>query len=106
MNMRDQIEQKLRVALAPTQLEVVDESHMHNVPVGAQSHFNVFVVSAAFAGARLVARHQTVYRALAEEMAGTVHALALKTLTPDEWSDSGDGAAQSPLCLGGSKAES
>lgn len=103
--MRDQIEEKLRSALAPTQLEVVDESHMHNVPVGAQSHFNVFVVSAAFVSTRLVARHQAVYRALSEELAGTVHALALKTLTPEEWADSEDGAAQSPPCLGGSKAE-
>ena len=84
---------------------MVDESHMHNVPKGSESHFNVFVVSPAFEGKRLVSRHQLVYRALAEEMKGSIHALALKTLTPSEWEHEGGGLAQSPPCLGGSKAD-
>ena len=105
MTMRSTIESKLVDALAPEWVEVVDESHMHNVPKGAESHFNVFVVSDAFEGLRLVARHQTVYRALSDEMAGSVHALALKTMTPAEWKQSGGGLAESPQCLGGSKAD-
>ena len=45
MSMKQTIENKLDQALAPTHLVVKDESHMHNVPEGAESHFNVFVVS-------------------------------------------------------------
>ncbi len=105
MTMSETIHAKLVDALNPVHLDVVDESHMHNVPVGAESHFNVFVVAEAFDGQRLVARHQAVYRALNREMAGSVHALALKTLTPSEWAEQGGGASVSPPCLGGSKAD-
>jgi BolA protein len=106
MNMRETIEQQLSSAFNPLHLDVVDESHMHNVPAGAQSHFNVFVVAETFSGQRLVARHQAVYRALAEQMAGSVHALALKTLSPDEWAAAGGGGGVvSPPCLGGSSGE-
>lgn len=105
MSMQDTIHSKLTQALSPQWLEVVDESHTHNVPEGSESHFNVFVVAAAFEGLRLVSRHQAVYRALATEMAGSIHALALKTLTPSEWESAGGGIGQSPPCLGGSKAD-
>ena len=106
MSMSDQIRARVEDVLHPTHLEVVDESSSHNVPENAQSHFNVFVVSAAFEGKRAVARHQMVYKALKAEMAGSVHALALKTLTPAEWAELGGGGAQSPQCLGGSKTQS
>ena len=56
MSMKQTIENKLDQALAPTHLVVKDESHMHNVPEGAESHFNVFVVLIPD-GKRLVARH-------------------------------------------------
>jgi len=105
MTMQDTIHAKLTQALSPQWLEVVDESHTHNVPKGAESHFNVFVVSEAFEGLRLVSRHQAVYRALTSEMAGSVHALALKTLTPSEWETAGGGIGESPRCLGGSKTD-
>ena len=103
MSMIDQIRTELVKALDPAHLDVVDESHMHSVPKGAESHFNVFVVSASFEGKRSVARHQAVYRALAAQMAGSIHALALKTLTPSEWAEQGGGMLASPQCLGGSK---
>ena len=105
MSMKQTIENKLDQALAPTHLVVKDESHMHNVPEGAESHFNVFVVSDSFDGKRLVARHQAVYAVLKEELAGRIHALALKTITSAEWAAQGGGAAVSPQCLGGSKAD-
>ena len=105
MSMKQTIENKLGQALAPAHLVVKDESHMHNVPKGAESHFNVFVVSDSFDGKRLVARHQAVYAVLKEELAGRIHALALKTITPSEWAEQGGGAAVSPQCLGGSKAD-
>ena len=50
-----------------------------------------------------MARHQLVYAALAAELKGGVHALALHTYTPAEWSSLGGAAPQSPDCMGGSK---
>jgi BolA protein len=83
--MQLQIQQKIEHALNPEYLTVIDESHMHNVPAGAESHFKVTVVSEQFNGKRLVARHQWINQILAEELAGKIHALALHTLTPDEY---------------------
>ncbi len=100
---QQQIETKLRAALSPLQLEVANESHMHSVPAGSESHFRVVVVSAVFDGLRAVARHQRVYQVLADELAGGVHALALHTYTPTEWQARGGDAPASPACLGGSK---
>ncbi len=105
MRMQQQIEQKLRDAFAPLHLEVIDESHTHNVPEDAQSHFKVTLVTDRFAGKRLVQRHQAVNKVLQEELAGQIHALALHTLTPDEWFEKGGVAPESPPCLGGSKAD-
>jgi BolA protein len=103
MSVQTQIERKLHDAFAPERLEVANESHMHSVPPGSESHFRVVLVSQAFAGLRSVARHQRVYRELAAELAGGVHALALHTYTPDEWRQRGADAPASPECLGGSK---
>ncbi len=87
-------------ALSPNHLEVLNESHMHNVPAGSESHFKVVLVSEAFAGLRQVPRHQKVYGLLADEMAGPVHALALHTYSPEEWPE--QSVPESPNCLGGS----
>lgn len=100
MSIQASIERKVSEALTPTHLEVVNESGNHNVPPGSESHFRVVVVSDAFAGTRLVARHRRVNGVLAEELAGGVHALALHTYTPDEWADRGQAPA-SPACRGG-----
>jgi len=82
------LRRKLAAAFAPTQLEIVDDSHRHAGHAGArpegETHFSVTIVSPSFAGQSRVERQRRVYAALAEEMAGRVHALALKTLTPDE----------------------
>ncbi|MFQ5755983.1 MAG: BolA family protein [Acidiferrobacterales bacterium] len=99
------IESKLRQGLDPVHLEVVNESPMHNVPPGSESHFKVTVVAEQFEGKMLVARHRLVNELLAEELAGPVHALALHTLTPDEWFEASGQSADSPPCMGGSKAE-
>lgn len=88
MTVAETIEEKLTAALAPERLEVVDDSHHHAGHAGArpegESHFSVTVVSAAFTDKNRVARQRLVYAALAEEMAGRIHALALKTLAPGE----------------------
>ena len=98
------IHDKLVQAFSPAQLQLANESHMHSVPPGSESHFKVVLVSEAFAGKRLVQRHQAVYTVLAEELKGAVHALALHTYTPEEWSEKGVAPA-SPNCMGGSKAD-
>jgi len=88
MRVAEIIEQKLTAALSPSDLEIIDESHKHAGHAGArpegQSHFNVRVVSAAFEGKSRVERQRLVYQALAEEMKGPIHALALQTRTPNE----------------------
>jgi BolA protein len=106
MNRKTRIEQALTDALSPLHLEVSDESHMHNVPVGAESHFKVMLVSERFAGERLIARHRLINGLLRGEFDGGLHALAIHAWTPEEWFEKGGGSAPaSPQCLGGSKAE-
>ena len=85
-------------------IEVTDESHMHNVPPGAESHFKVLVVSDAFDGERLVGRHRRINALLNDELSGGMHALAIHAWTPKEWFEKGGGGApESPQCQGGSK---
>jgi len=83
------IEEKLRAALAPSELVVKNESHLHaghaGSPGDGNSHFRITIVSSAFEGLTRVARQRKVNAALAEELAGPIHALAMKTYTPDEW---------------------
>jgi BolA protein len=103
MSIETDITEKITQSLHPQHLEVINESHMHNVPPGSESHFKVVVVSDDFDGKMLVARHRLVNQALAEELAGPVHALALHTMTPAEWNEKGGAAPQSPPCMGGAK---
>lgn len=103
MQVKAFIEQQLNNELAPDYLEVLDESYMHNVPDGAQSHFKVTIVSKAFEDKRLIARHREVNALLAEALAGPVHALAMHTYTPAEWQKRNQTSVDSPACLGGSK---
>jgi BolA protein len=103
MRIQQSIEARLRAAFAPAHLEVVNESHMHSVPPGSETHFKLTLASGAFEGKRAVARHQLVYGVLAEELRSGVHALALHTWTPQEWAARGGASPASPPCLGGSK---
>ncbi|KAK6471351.1 bolA-like protein 1 [Huso huso] len=96
------IRAKLSRTLAPTHLEVRNESHLHAVPAGSESHFRVLVVSPSFEGLPLVQCHRLVNEALREELAGSVHALSIQAKTPQQWS-SDPSLAKSPPCMGGSK---
>ena len=84
----DRIRTKLTEALSPTELEIVDESHLHaghaSAPEGGESHFRVSIVAAAFEGRSRVDRQRLVYGTLSEELAGPVHALAITARTPSE----------------------
>lgn len=104
MKIQQSIQNKLHSRFSPSHLEVINESHMHNVPANSETHFKVVLVSSEFEGLRKVPRHQQVYQTLTEELEGEVHALALHTYTAEEWEASGL-APDSPQCLGGSKAD-
>lgn len=104
MSTQATIEQKLTAALNPLHLEVINESSNHNVPPGSESHFKIIAVSAAFTGKPLLARHRLINAALADELQGGVHALALHTYTEQEWNEMSGNAPMSPPCLGGGKA--
>lgn len=82
------LETKLTEAFSPNTLEIVDESHLHSghsgAPEGGESHFRVRIVAAAFEGLSRVDRQRKIYDLLADELAGPVHALALRAQTPAE----------------------
>lgn len=88
MTMADTIREKLTAALKPVALEVTDESARHHGHSGSrpggETHFNVRVVSNAFAGQSRVARQRLIYAALADEMKAQIHALAITALAPGE----------------------
>ncbi len=99
------IHDKLVDAFTPSVLQVINESHGHNVPAGSESHFKVVVVSDQFEGKRSLQRHRAVNEVLAAELAGGVHALSIVAYTPAQWSDKGGEIPASPPCRGGSKAD-
>jgi len=103
MSVADTIRAKLTKGLAPLHLDVLNESHKHNVPPGSESHFKLIVASAAFTDMKPLQRHRKVYELLKEETDHRrVHALELVLFTPTEWEKS-PLAPASPPCLGGSK---
>lgn len=91
MTIESMIRDKLTEAFAPAHLEVHNESHLHaqhaSSPGTGESHFRVTIVSERFAGQSRVNRHRMVNETLADELKGSVHALAMKTLTPGEAQD-------------------
>ncbi|HVK52312.1 MAG TPA: BolA family protein [Pseudoxanthomonas sp.] len=81
------MQQLLEAAFAPSRLEVVDDSARHAGHAGARDgrgHFNVEIVSPAFAGLAPLARHRKVYAALGEMMTTDIHALSISARTPEE----------------------
>ncbi|OOE89056.1 transcriptional regulator BolA [Salinivibrio sp. AR640] len=100
MKIETEITEKLTRAFTPAHLEVHNESYMHNVPEGAESHFKVVVVSELFSDQRLIQRHRAVNSTLADELAGEVHALAIHAYSPQEWQAQTQ-APDSPACRGG-----
>jgi BolA protein len=80
------IESALRAALAPLELEVVDDSHLHAGHAGAREggHYTVRIVSARFDGLSRVARHRLVYDALQGLIQSGIHALAIQARSPHD----------------------
>ena len=88
MSAEQRIREKLIVALEPVRLDVINESELHaghrSSPGTGESHFRILVVSPKFEGKTRIARHRLVNEALADELSGPIHALALTTYAPDE----------------------
>ncbi|KAK7984168.1 Ribose-phosphate diphosphokinase [Apiospora arundinis] len=103
--MEDTIRSKLTASLAPSRLEIYNDSHKHahHAPMAdstsKETHFRLVIASAEFRAKARPARHRMVYALLRDEMAQDhgIHALQLKTLTPEEDAPAGEGG---PECRG------
>ncbi|EAQ37559.1 BolA-like protein [Nitrobacter sp. Nb-311A] len=88
MSVKDNISQKLSEAFAPESLDVADESYLHEGHAGhrpgGETHFRIHIVSQAFEGKSRVERHRMINTLLATELAGPVHALAIRATAPGE----------------------
>ncbi|MCB1514056.1 MAG: BolA family transcriptional regulator [Hyphomicrobiaceae bacterium] len=88
MSAEQRMREKLMLGLNPTRLDIINESELHaghrSSPGTGESHYRILVVSEAFAGRSRVERHRLVNELLADELAGRIHALALKTYAPGE----------------------
>ena len=88
MSTKDAIINKLREAFSPESLDVTDESHLHAGHAGhrpgGETHFRVYIISTAFKGKSRIERHRMINATLSGELAGSVHALAIKAIVPGE----------------------
>ncbi|ETI39837.1 hypothetical protein PPTG_15043 [Phytophthora nicotianae INRA-310] len=98
------IHEKLLAAFTPTHLDVINESHMHNVPKGSETHFKVVVVTDQFDGKPLIQRHRMVNAVLQQELDDGVHALSILSKTPKQWEANAQ-VKPSPNCRGGMNAD-
>ncbi len=90
--MRDALEARLREKLDPIHLEVIDESHLHAGHAGARDgggHYRAVIVSERFAGLNRVRAQQLVYGLVEDWMGREIHALSMKTFTPEAWEEAG-----------------
>lgn len=105
MSMQQQIEAKLAAALSPSHLEVINESYMHRVAPGSESHFKVVVVSQAFEGQRLLGRHRQVNGGAGRRAGGSHSCIGAAYLYRIRVAGQGAGAKdaglrqQIPLCV-------
>ena len=86
--MREALEEKLRDSLDASHVEVIDESHLHAGHAGARDggrHFRAIIVSEKFAGLNRVRSQQLVYQSIEGWMGKEIHALSMKTFTPEAW---------------------
>ncbi len=88
MDRRARIEAALRERLEADHVTLVDESHLHAGHAVAREgggHFRAVIVARCFEGKSAVERQRLVYDALAEQMGSEIHALSMRTLTPEQW---------------------
>ena len=82
----NQITEIINDKLSPSVLNIVNESFMHNVPTGSESHFKLIVVSDAFKDLSNVKRHQLVYRSL-DKIMDEIHALSIYAFDVNEYNE-------------------
>ena len=89
MRVADAIRHRLGAALAPSRLDLTDDSARHAGHAGArpqgESHFRMLIVAPTFAGKSRLKRQRMVFAALGDLMQTDIHALSITALTPDEW---------------------
>jgi BolA protein len=95
------IHSKLTQHLAPTFLQVINESHMHCVDEDAETHFKVVIVSKKFENESLIKCHKLVNNILQHELRSGLHALSVTVRTPAEWESGNKTISSSPSCRGG-----
>ena len=101
MSIKSLIESKLTEKLNPILLKVENESHLHSVPKGSESHFRIEIVSNYFEEKGLLARHRIINEIISEEIL-KIRACSLHTLTLKEWEKKNGKTEKSPTCAGGS----
>lgn len=101
VDIAEQIKQKLTENFQPSHLALENESHMHAGPA-TDTHFKLTLVSEKLSGMNAVKRHQAVYKVLRDELAGSLHALAMHLYSGEEW-EAINQVPDSPLCAGKNK---
>lgn len=88
--MKEIIEEKLKLNLSPSKIDIEDQSHKHighsGWKEGQATHFDVLIVSNKFVNQSRIQRHRCIYKILEEEMNSGIHALAISAFTEDEYS--------------------
>lgn len=95
------IKRKLETVLKPLYCNIINESYMHNVPKGSETHFKVVIVSERFNKQPLIERHRMIHELLQVELQGDLHALSIVAKTPEQWEASNKTVTESPICRGG-----
>lgn len=103
MSRKDRLYHALSTEFVPEQLLVEDESYMHSVMPGSESHFKITAVSTRFIAMSRINRHRLVQTLLSHEFNTGLHALSLHLFTPDEWAH--QSVPSSPKCLGGKRKD-
>ena len=98
------VRKRLLEKFSPSFLDVINESYMHSVPKGSETHFKVIVVSNSFQGQSHLQKHRSIQDCLKDEMKSGIHALSIVAKTDEEWNKNNT-VEKSPNCMGGSKHE-
>ncbi|MFT5879264.1 MAG: BolA protein [Moritella sp.] len=96
VSLGNDIKQQLLATFDVQHLEVVCDSHKHNVPAGSEIHFSVVIVAAEFEGKMLIARHRMINTALSTQFEEGIHALSIHAYTPQQWAAKPERAQQMP----------
>ncbi|KAM9980929.1 hypothetical protein ACTFIY_003241 [Dictyostelium cf. discoideum] len=102
----NEIKELLIKELNPINLEIINESYMHNVPKGSESHFKVKIVSEKFETLSMIEQHRLVNEILKNYIGnGKIHALSITSRTPTQWKKNNQPTTivddKSPSCKGG-----